>query len=131
MGLSRGRPPTKVICTGHSLGAGIAPICGLWASLQWVEADVRVVTFGSPAVGNQAWVDVRSQLCFGACQICEHPYAAAQAHNCPCTHMCVDKPPCLQPVCLLDPWLHCHVLASNGSSSAWVQVLRLGLWHVD
>ena len=61
MGLSNGRPPTKVICTGHSLGAGVASICGLWATLQWVEADVRVVTFGSPAVGNQAWVDVRSQ----------------------------------------------------------------------
>ena len=67
MGLSNGRPPTKVVCTGHSLGAGVASICGLWASLQWVEADVRVVTFGSPAVGNQAWVDVRSQRSLLAC----------------------------------------------------------------
>ncbi|BDA42896.1 probable lipase at C-terminar half [Coccomyxa sp. Obi] len=54
---SGGRPPTKVICTGHSLGAALASLCGVWSSLQWLDADVRVVTFGSPAVGNQEWVD--------------------------------------------------------------------------
>ena len=29
-----------------------ATLCGVWASLQWPAADVRVVTMGSPAVGN-------------------------------------------------------------------------------
>ncbi|EIE24481.1 alpha/beta-hydrolase [Coccomyxa subellipsoidea C-169] len=54
---SKGRPPTKVICTGHSLGAALASLCGVWASLQWLDADVRVVTFGSPAVGNQEFAN--------------------------------------------------------------------------
>lgn len=56
---SKGRPPTKVICTGHSLGAALATLCGVWSSLQWLDADVRVVTFGSPAVGNQEFANVR------------------------------------------------------------------------
>ncbi len=29
-----------------------ATLCGVWAALQWPAADVRVVTMGSPAVGN-------------------------------------------------------------------------------
>lgn len=27
--------------------------------MQWLDADVEVVTFGSPAVGNQQFADVR------------------------------------------------------------------------
>ena len=77
MGLSGGRPPTKVICTGHSLGAGVASLCGLWATLQWVEADVRVVTFGSPAVGNQQFADVRAPLPLPAPEL---PSAGADTH---------------------------------------------------
>lgn len=51
-GMSGGTPPTKVLCSGHSLGAGLATLCGVWAALQWPATDVRVVTMGSPAVGN-------------------------------------------------------------------------------
>ena len=29
-----------------------ATLCGVWSALQWPAADVRVVTMGSPAVGN-------------------------------------------------------------------------------
>ncbi|CAL8467464.1 g7002 [Coccomyxa elongata] len=54
---SNGRPSTKVICTGHSLGAALASLCGVWSSLRWLDADVRVVTFGSPAVGNQEFAN--------------------------------------------------------------------------
>ena len=60
LAMSNGRPPTKVLCTGHSLGAGLASICGVWASAQWVGADIRVVTFGSPATGNEQWAEVRT-----------------------------------------------------------------------
>ncbi len=72
---SKGRPPTKVICTGHSLGAALASLCGVWASLQWLDADVRVVTFGSPAVGNQEFANVRLSASFlilhhQCCQLC-------------------------------------------------------------
>ncbi len=66
---SGGRPPTKVICTGHSLGAALASICGLWSSLQWLDADVRVVTFGSPAVGNQEFANVRPHIVIAALQL--------------------------------------------------------------
>jgi len=59
--LSGGAAPAKVIATGHSLGGGLASLCGVWAALQWPGADVRVVTLGSPMVGNQAWVDVRAR----------------------------------------------------------------------
>ncbi len=59
--LSGGAAPAKVIATGHSLGGGLASLCGVWAALQWPGADVRVVTLGSPKVGNQAWVDVRAR----------------------------------------------------------------------
>ena len=52
--------PAKVIAAGHSLGGGLASLAGVWAALQWPAADVRVVTLGSPMVGNQAWVDVRA-----------------------------------------------------------------------
>ena len=35
-----------------------ATLCGVWASLQWTAADVRVVTMGSPAVGNMQFAQV-------------------------------------------------------------------------
>ena len=58
--VSGGATPAKVIAAGHSLGGGLASLAGVWAALQWPAADVRVVTLGSPMVGNQAWVDVRA-----------------------------------------------------------------------
>ena len=60
--LSGGAAPAKVIATGHSLGGGLASLAGVWAALQWPAADVRVVTLGSPMVGNQAWADVSAPL---------------------------------------------------------------------
>ena len=50
--LSNNAVPVRVDCIGHSLGGGIATLCGVWASETWPQADVRVVTFGSPKVGN-------------------------------------------------------------------------------
>ena len=50
--LSNGAQPTRIDCLGHSLGGGVATLCGVWAALMWPAADVRVVTFGSPKVGN-------------------------------------------------------------------------------
>lgn len=44
---------------GHSLGAAVATLIGPWAALQWPAADVRVSTFGSPAVGNEAFTQVK------------------------------------------------------------------------
>ena len=43
-----------------------ATLCGVWAALQWPAADVRVVTMGSPAVGNDAFARV-SALCALLC----------------------------------------------------------------
>ena len=48
---------------GHSRGAAVATLLAPWAALQWPSADVRCVTFGSPRVGNQAFVNVSSESC--------------------------------------------------------------------
>lgn len=53
--LSGGRAPTRVICTGHSLGGALATLGASWAALQWAQADVRCITFGSPRVGNKSF----------------------------------------------------------------------------
>lgn len=50
--LSKGAVPTRIECTGHSLGGGLATICGVWAAMVWPQSDVRIVTFGSPKAGN-------------------------------------------------------------------------------
>ncbi|KAK9806405.1 hypothetical protein WJX73_002637 [Symbiochloris irregularis] len=55
MDLSGGRTPTRVLCCGHSLGGALATLGSAWAALQWPDADVRCITFGSPRVGNQAF----------------------------------------------------------------------------
>lgn len=39
--MAGGATPTRVDCIGHSLGAGLATICGPWAAEQWPTADVR------------------------------------------------------------------------------------------
>lgn len=50
----------NVCCAaGHSLGAAVATLIGPWAALQWPAADVRVSTFGSPQVGNEAFAQVK------------------------------------------------------------------------
>lgn len=51
--LSEGAIPNRIDCIGHSLGAGLATICGPWAAETWPASDVRVVNFGSPKAGNQ------------------------------------------------------------------------------
>ena len=50
-----GTIPVRLDVSGHSLGAGVASICAVWASLTYPTADVRLVTFGSPKVGNDDW----------------------------------------------------------------------------
>ena len=89
--MSNGRPPTKVLCTGHSLGAGVASICGVWASAQWVGADIRVVTFGSPATGNEQWAEV----CACACTPMFAPDAECSLH----AHL----------LCMLAPETHVEI----------------------
>jgi hypothetical protein len=53
----------QVVCTGHSLGAALATLCGTWAATTYPTADVRVANFGSPFVGNQAYINVRGPSC--------------------------------------------------------------------
>ena len=49
--LSGGRQPSRVICTGHSLGGALATLCAPWCAIEYPKADVRCITFGSPRVG--------------------------------------------------------------------------------
>ncbi|KAL3130729.1 hypothetical protein ABBQ38_000076 [Trebouxia sp. C0009 RCD-2024] len=53
--LSNGQTPTRVLCCGHSLGGALATLGATWAALQYPQADIRCITFGSPRVGNKAF----------------------------------------------------------------------------
>ena len=44
----------RVLCAGFSLGAALATLCGPWAQGSVVQAQVEVVTGGSPRVFNPA-----------------------------------------------------------------------------
>nr|QOL01215.1 putative extracellular protein TR9_023 [Trebouxia lynnae] len=71
MDMSGGVPPSLVIVTGHSLGAGVASLAAPWAALQWPGADIRCVTIGNPKPGNQAYSEV--------CSCARHASAVALA----------------------------------------------------
>ncbi|KAJ2913347.1 hypothetical protein MD484_g7063, partial [Candolleomyces efflorescens] len=47
----------KVALTGHSLGGAIAIIATAHLSVQIPGVQLRTITYGSPRVGNQAFVD--------------------------------------------------------------------------
>lgn len=49
--------PRRILCTGFSLGGGLATVAALWAALTVPTADVRCVTFGAPRVGNSDFAD--------------------------------------------------------------------------
>ncbi|CAK0771966.1 hypothetical protein CVIRNUC_003915 [Coccomyxa viridis] len=51
--LSGGRQPNRVICTGHSLGGALATLGAAWSAIEYPDADVRCITFGSPRVANR------------------------------------------------------------------------------
>jgi predicted lipase len=54
---------SSVTVVGHSLGAALALLDGVSLSLMLPSATVRVVSYGMPRIGNQAFVDfVDSQL---------------------------------------------------------------------
>ncbi|KAF8999366.1 lipase [Hymenopellis radicata] len=48
---------STVTVVGHSLGGGIALIGGVYLDLQLPSANVSVVTYGMPRVGNQEFAD--------------------------------------------------------------------------
>ena len=54
-----------VTVVGHSLGAALALLDGLYLSLNLPNTEVRVIGYGMPRVGNQAfanWVDEHLHL---------------------------------------------------------------------
>jgi predicted lipase len=48
----------RVVFTGHSLGGALATMCGAVTKNEFPELHVSVYTFGSPRVGNKAFVNV-------------------------------------------------------------------------
>ena len=55
-----------------------ATLCGVWAALQWPDADVRVVTMGSPAVGNAEFARVSSPSKQKHADYCQTPHVCRQ-----------------------------------------------------
>ncbi|SRR6266849_5263878 len=54
---------SSVTVVGHSLGGALALLDGVFFSLQLPEVTVRVISYGMPRVGNQAFADfVDSQV---------------------------------------------------------------------
>ena len=51
----------KIICTGHSLFGAIATIIALDIACMYPELNVYCVTFGSPRVGDQSFVELFNQ----------------------------------------------------------------------
>ena len=55
----KARPTAKIICTGHSLGAALAIVFAvrLYENVPSLRGNIQLVTYGSPRVGNQAFVN--------------------------------------------------------------------------
>jgi hypothetical protein len=50
----------RVLCTGHSLGGGLATMCALWISERYPYpklSSVEVYTYGGAVVGDEEWKD--------------------------------------------------------------------------
>ena len=45
-------PDYQILVTGHSLGAALSILCGVYLSLQRPTTEITVENFGSPRVGN-------------------------------------------------------------------------------
>lgn len=52
MQLSNGPFPRRVLCTGAGGGGAYATLCAVWAAVTFPLAQVRHITFGAPAVGD-------------------------------------------------------------------------------
>ena len=49
-------PLKRIICTGHSLGGALATLCALDVKYNLPDKEIACYTFGSPKVGNAAFV---------------------------------------------------------------------------
>lgn len=57
--------PLEVICTGHSLGAGVAEVLAYRLKNAYPWLRVKWCKFGSPKVGNTAWYQGRNRQVMG------------------------------------------------------------------
>ena len=55
-------PDYKLIVTGHSLGGALSTICGTDLAILLPDVDVRVINFGAPRVGNEAFKELVESL---------------------------------------------------------------------
>ncbi|KAK9862141.1 hypothetical protein WJX84_010141 [Apatococcus fuscideae] len=60
--LSGGLVPMRVVCTGYGIGGSLADLCGVWAGRLYPDTKIRVMTFGAPFVGNDAYAYAHQQL---------------------------------------------------------------------
>ncbi len=104
--------------SGHSLGAGVASIAGVWAALQWPAADIQVVTFGSPMPGNAMFAEVRKfEPALAAATYVTQSVCTADAA--PCAAACNAK---------RDPgWRHPRAAFSHGFCYILAILIHKGL----
>jgi len=62
----------RVVLIGHSLGGAIATLAGALMPLRHTHGKVDVVTFGSPRVGDSAFVQMYSQYVTNSLRIVNH-----------------------------------------------------------
>ncbi|KAK9835675.1 hypothetical protein WJX74_005697 [Apatococcus lobatus] len=60
--LSGGAVPMRVVCTGYGIGGSLADLCGVWAGRLYPDTKIRVMSFGAPFVGNDAYAYAHQQL---------------------------------------------------------------------
>ncbi|GMH35938.1 hypothetical protein BSKO_03806 [Bryopsis sp. KO-2023] len=53
-----------LVVTGHSLGGAMASMCSTYMKYTFSLAEVREYTYGSPRVGNQAFVDAYKRMVY-------------------------------------------------------------------
>lgn len=56
------KPNAEIVCTGHSLGAALCTLFGYFAAKKFPSAKVRIISFASPRVGNDEFVESFARL---------------------------------------------------------------------
>lgn len=75
--ISGGAPPRRVLCTGLGGGGSYATLAAVWAATNYPLAQIRLITFGAPAVSAMCtWLHKCMQVVDDAQQLTAIEYEA-------------------------------------------------------